>query len=717
MINLKNLKVKQKMQLLIGVFMCGFIGYAIFSNVTLNTLKVNGALYNDIKNNQDLLTDIAAPDVYLIEACYNSMRLVDEEKPEKIQEFIKRVKDAEARYEERFAHWMKTLPEGKVKELIGVKSHEKAQIFFKVANNELIPAVLNGERQKATDLSGGIMRKTFVEHRNFIDEAEKLTREELQHQEENASSLVTWRVSFLIAIAVAIFLFVLIFGYFVVRSIVGPLQDVVAKMKNIALGNTNQTLDYQSKDEVGNLADAFRELNSYIREVAATVDALGKGNLEQKVSVRSDMDLLAKNLNKALESLQNIIKDSDELTRAAQNGNIDVRGDETKYQGGYRDLIAGINHTLDAIVEPINEASNCLQKVAERDLTAFMTGEYKGEFAKIKNSLNTALSNLDEGMMQIMDGAEQVTNAAVQISSSSQSLAQGASEQASTIEEISSSMQEVASVTKLNATNSKEAVSLSDGAYTSAKRGMENMKRLSNAVELIKDSSDSTAKIVKTIEEIAFQTNLLALNAAVEAARAGDAGKGFAVVAEEVRNLAMRSAEAAKQTAKLIDESVSNTQSGVQINSEVFTDLQDITAQIEKVSIVMAEIASSSQQQTQGVEQVNSAVEQINMVTQQTAANSEESASAAEELSSQSEEMLSFIARFKLSGSKANFNNSTFNRGKVKTATNGGYKPAKTVSNGTKKLSGKTNKMPQQSSNLDTFIPFDDMNDSVFSEF
>jgi methyl-accepting chemotaxis protein len=175
------------------------------------------------------------------------------------------------------------------------------------------------------------------------------------------------------------------------------------------------------------------------------------------------------------------------------------------------------------------------------------------------------------------------------------------------------------------------------------------MQRLSQAITQIKTASDETAKIVKTIEEIAFQTNLLALNAAVEAARAGDAGKGFAVVAEEVRNLAMRSAEAAKDTAQRIDEAVSKASDGVTLNHEVLGKLQEIVEHVHKVSEVMGEIAASSAQQQDGVKQLNTAVDQLNQVTQQTAANAQEAASTAEELSSQAAEMQHMVGTFTLS--------------------------------------------------------------------
>jgi methyl-accepting chemotaxis protein len=207
----------------------------------------------------------------------------------------------------------------------------------------------------------------------------------------------------------------------------------------------------------------------------------------------------------------------------------------------------------------------------------------------------------------------------------------------------------MSSMTKHNALNAREANNVAAAARDSAQKGVESMNRMSSAINQIKTSSDATARIVKTIDEIAFQTNLLALNAAVEAARAGDAGKGFAVVAEEVRNLAMRSAEAAKNTSNLIEESVKNSENGVAINSEVLNNFQEITERINKVSQVVAEIAAASDQQDQGISQVNKAVEQLNQLTQQNAANAEESASAAQEMSSQSEVMRRMVAGFKLS--------------------------------------------------------------------
>lgn len=254
----------------------------------------------------------------------------------------------------------------------------------------------------------------------------------------------------------------------------------------------------------------------------------------------------------------------------------------------------------------------------------------------ISRSITSPINKIIAGLTE---GAAQVSSSSHQVSSASQSLAEGATEQAAGLEETSSSLEEMSTMTKQNADNAMQANMLADQARGSAQKGAEAMSRMSAAINDIQKSSDETAKIIKVIDEIAFQTNLLALNAAVEAARAGEAGKGFAVVAEEVRNLAIRSAEAAKNTSALIETSVKSSRNGVEISDEVGKILGEIVTNISKTSDLVSEISAASQEQAQGIDQVNTAVSQMDKVTQQNAANAEESASASEEMNAQAKAM------------------------------------------------------------------------------
>ncbi|MBN2163269.1 MAG: Cache 3/Cache 2 fusion domain-containing protein [Pontiellaceae bacterium] len=247
--------------------------------------------------------------------------------------------------------------------------------------------------------------------------------------------------------------------------------------------------------------------------------------------------------------------------------------------------------------------------------------------------------HISECGKSLFDGAHQVNMAAGQLSNSSNSLAEGATEQAASLEETSSSLEEMSTMTRNNASNATEASSFAENAKQAAAQGRESMTAMMTAIHEIQSSANKTANIVKVIDEIAFQTNLLALNAAVEAARAGEAGKGFAVVADEVRNLARRSAEAARDTTELIEASVENARNGVTLSDKVNTVFTDIAKAIEKTTAIMAEISGANHEQAQGIEQINVAVSQVDIVTQRNAANAEESASAAAELSAQAESM------------------------------------------------------------------------------
>jgi methyl-accepting chemotaxis protein len=256
-------------------------------------------------------------------------------------------------------------------------------------------------------------------------------------------------------------------------------------------------------------------------------------------------------------------------------------------------------------------------------------------------SITRALNRVIGGLVEASD---QVSSAAGEVSAASQSLAEGSSQQAASVEETSSSLEEMSSMTKQNASNAGQADSLMKQANQVVNKANASMSQLTTSMQEISRASEETSKIIKTIDEIAFQTNLLALNAAVEAARAGEAGAGFAVVADEVRNLAMRAADAAKNTAALIEGTVKKVLDGTALVKTTNDAFKEVAASAAKVGELVGEIAAASGEQSQGIEQVNIAVTEMDKVTQQNAATAEESASASEELNAQAEEMKNFVA-------------------------------------------------------------------------
>ncbi len=311
------------------------------------------------------------------------------------------------------------------------------------------------------------------------------------------------------------------------------------------------------------------------------------------------------------------------------------------------DEIGQMAKTMDSFADSLqNEMVAALNKLADGDLT--FDANPHDENDTIRNSLKKTGDDLNKLISEILTATEQIASGSGQVSDSSQALSQGATEQAASLEQITSSMTEMGSQTRLNAENATQANQLASQTRSAAESGNTKMQEMVSAMGEINEAGQSISKIIKVIDEIAFQTNLLALNAAVEAARAGRHGKGFAVVAEEVRNLAARSAKAAKETAELIESSVEKTKNGTQIAEATSEALAEIVGSVTKVTDLVGEIAAASNEQAQGINQTNQALGQIDQVTQQNTASAEESAAASEELSGQAMHMKEMMSRFRV---------------------------------------------------------------------
>lgn len=410
---------------------------------------------------------------------------------------------------------------------------------------------------------------------------------------------------------------------------------------------------------VGQNIDQFHKNPAHQRALLADVSRLpykaeiAMGDLEFEVNATAILDHNGNYMGNMVQWTD--ITEQKDAERQIQNlvqnaiqGKLDERLDTSEYAGFMRGLGQGINTLMDTVVTPLKEITNTMSSLAKGDLTNTMNGDYQGEFASMVEAVNATLNNLVDVVSRIRQSSGNIASASSEIAQGNADLSQRTEEQASSLEETASSMEELTSTVKQNADNARQANQLAAGARDEAEKGGEVVNNAVSAMGEINDASKKIADIISVIDEIAFQTNLLALNAAVEAARAGEQGRGFAVVATEVRNLAQRSAGAAKEIKSLINDSVRKVEDGSRLVDQSGKTLVEIVSSVKKVSDIVAEIAAASQEQSAGIEQVNKAVVQMDEVTQQNGALVEEAAAASASLDEQAKALDNLVSFFKV---------------------------------------------------------------------
>ena len=486
------------------------------------------------------------------------------------------------------------------------------------------------------------------------------------------------------------------------NNMVKMMSDLLAQTDIIINGAADGELDKRANADlfVGGWNQLVKGVNQAITNIvdpmnvtADYVDKVAKGIIPPTITTeyKGQYNVIKGNLNNMVAMMTELLSETDALVKAAIGGQLSTRAEATKFVGGWFQLVDGVNKTLDSVIGPLNvaadyvarigkgevppkitdkyngdfntlkdninscidglqglvEANNVIQLMAQNDFTSAVKGNYQGIFAELGKAINESITQMRDALLQVQEGALAIATASGEIAMGNQDLSSRTEEQAANLEETASGLEQITSNVNQTADNAQSANQEAVKARQVAQDGGTAVTQVIAAMESINESSAKINEIIGVVDEIAFQTNLLALNAAVEAARAGEQGRGFAVVAAEVRNLAKRSADAAKEIKVLIRESVAKSMDGSKVAAHAGETIQEVVVNVQRVTALVGEIANATQEQSTGLIELNKAVVQMDEVTQQNAALVEEAAAAAETLDGQAHTLAEVVSRFK----------------------------------------------------------------------
>ncbi|MEA5124996.1 methyl-accepting chemotaxis protein [Xanthomonas floridensis] len=534
---------------------------------------------------------------------------------------------------------------------------------------------------------------------NALAEYSALQRRRATEAYEAATAAMARGRAMLIGGGLAVVLISGLLGWAITRSLVRPLSQATRAAEAIANGHLDNDVRTTTNDETGRLLQAMNKMQDQVRNLISAQLDMAKRHDAGQISFRMDAaafpgdfgrmakdtnELVAAHIkvkmqtihlveryaigdlsedmpqlpgekaaittamNQVKHNLSTMNREIKHLAQAAANGDFTARGNAEQFQYDFRLMVESLNHLMATADGNLASLSSLLQSIAAGDLTARMSGQYQGVFAQMRDDANATAEQLASIVGRIQQAADAIGLASGEIASGNQDLSQRTEQQAANLEETAASMEELTSTVRQNADHASQANQLAIGAAAVASQGGNVVADVVTTMSDIQASSKKIAEIISVIDGIAFQTNILALNAAVEAARAGEQGRGFAVVASEVRTLAQRSAGAAKEIKHLIDDSVDKVAQGATLVDQAGTTMAEIVASVQRVTNIMGEISSASQEQYAGIEQVNQTVTQMDETTQQNAALVEEATAAARAMEEQAQQLTAAVAVFKV---------------------------------------------------------------------
>jgi methyl-accepting chemotaxis protein len=569
-------------------------------------------------------------------------------------------------------------------------------------DDEVVRLALAGEQEQAMEVLNQQAVPGLQAWRDSVTALLDYEARYMQQAQENAAVAATRaRVALGVVLALAVLAGTFLAVVFT-RSLTGPLACAAAAARELAKGRLDGAVLVGGADEVGEVLRALQATRQSLHALVTGLQEMGRQHDLGYISVRMDTSvvegeyrqlgeqinaqigehigaaLLASRLAGAyargdlredfprlpgekavlMEAMDgvkaNLLALSGQigaLSTAAMRGDFSQRGDESRFEFGFREMVANLNQLMGTADGSLQSLSGLLKAVADGDLTTQMEGAYEGVFADMRDDANATVRNLTGIVSRIQQASASINNAAAEIAEGNADLARRTEQQAASLEETAASMEELTSTVRQNAEHARQANQLAISAASVASEGGAVVGRVVDTMGQIEQSSRKIADIISVIDGIAFQTNILALNAAVEAARAGEQGRGFAVVASEVRTLAQRSAGAAKEIKELIDESVQKVSDGSALVQQAGGTMEEIVSSVQRVTDIMADISAASQEQTAGIEMVSQTVVQMDETTQQNAALVEEASAAARSMEEQASQLVEAVAVFRLAQS------------------------------------------------------------------